>query len=379
MSIRSFEIEREDSGASSRVIKQLEEVHMTDRSWISSSVLTVVMASVLLAPTFLAAQAPSATPATSPAKTKTWTGSRTPDGQPDLQGYWTSLSFTPMERPAKYGGREFLTDEEMAQVFKAGVQHAYEFTYANSAETPVYDSTVYALGAWQNGVTPNRRTSLVVDPPDGRIPPLTPEGQKITAAMKRIPTANENLELEGPVRADGPEDLTLGVRCLSFGGPPILPAAYNSDVHIVQGAGYVMIEYEWNSEVRIIPLDGRPPLSKNIHRWHGDSRGHWEGNTLVVETTNFRPGATFQNANPTTLKITERFTRLDARTIDYKFTIDDPATWTKPWSAIVPLSHIDGPMFEYACGEGNNGIVNILAGARAVEKGAARGPQKNSN
>jgi hypothetical protein len=116
-----------------------------------------------------------------------------------------------------------------------------------------------------------------------------------------------------------------------------------------------------------------------MHRWHGDSRGHWEGNTLVVETTNFRPGATFQNADPNTLKITERFTRIDARTIEYKFSIDDPATWTKPWSAIVPLSHSDGPMFEYACAEGNNGIVNILAGARATEKAAAKDLQKASN
>jgi hypothetical protein len=359
-------------------IKQFEDFLMTHRFGATSSALTAVMA-VLLAPTFLTAQTTSAKATTAAAKSKTWSLPRTPDGQPDLQGYWTSLSFTSMERPAKYGGREFLTDEEMAEVFKSGVQHAYEFTYANSAETPVYDATVYALGAWQNGVQPNRRTSLVVDPPDGRIPPLTPEGQRIRAAMKKIPTANENIETQGPVQADDPNDLTLGVRCLSFGGPPILPAAYNSDVHIVQGAGYVMIEYEWNSEVRLIPLDGRPPLSPNIHRWHGDSRGHWEGNTLVVETTNFRPGATFQNANPNTLKITERFTRIDARAIEYKFTIDDPATWTKPWSAIVPLSHIDGPMFEYACNEGNNGIVNILAGARATEKAAAKDAQKVSN
>lgn len=352
---------------------------MAHRFGISSNVLVAAVASVLLAPAFLAAQAPPATSATPAKKAKVATLSRTPDGQPDLQGYWTSLSFTPMERPAKYGGREFLTDQEMAEVFKAGVQHAYEFTYANSAETPVYDSTVYALGAWQNGVQPNRRTSLVVDPPDGRIPPLTPEGKKARAAMKIIPTANENVEAGGPVRADDPQDLTLGVRCLSFGGPPILPAAYNSDVHIVQSPGYVMIEYEWNSEVRMIPLDGRPHLSENIQRWHGDSRGHWEGDTLVVETTNFRPGATFQNADPKTLKITERFTRLDANTIEYKFTIDDPTTWTKPWSAIVPLSHIDGPMFEYACAEGNNGIVNILAGARASEKVAAKTTQNNPN
>jgi hypothetical protein len=354
---------------------------MGNRLTMSSSAVALAIAGVFFLPGFLGAQAPLTAAAKTPAaKSKTWTISHTPDGQPDLQGYWTSLSFTPMERPAKYGNREFLTDEEMAEVFKSGVQHAYEFTYANSAETPVYDSTVYALGAWQNGVQPNRRTSLVVDPPDGRIPPLTSEAQKGRVAMRKIPTANENIEAQGPVKADGPEDLTLGVRCLSFGGPPILPAAYNSDVHIVQSGGYVMIEYEWNSEIRVIPLDGRPPLSQNIHRWHGDSRGHWEGNTLVVETTNFRPGATFQNANPKTLKITERFTRLDAKTIEYKFTIDDPTTWTKPWSAIVPLSHIDGPMFEYACGEGNNGIVNILAGARAGEKATtSRGLQKDSN
>jgi hypothetical protein len=351
---------------------------MTYRFGASSSVLMAAMA-VFLAPTFVAAQTTVAKAAPAATTSRSWTLSRTADGQPDLQGYWTSLSFTPMERPAKYGNREFLTDEEKTEVFKSGVQHAYEFTYANSAETPVYDATVYALGAWQNGVQPNPRTSLIVDPPDGRIPPLTPEGEKARAGMKKIPTANENIETQGPVQADGPDDLTLGVRCLSFGGPPILPAAYNSDVHIVQGAGYVMIEYEWNSEVRIIPLDGRPPLSQKIHRWHGDSRGHWEGNTLVVETTNFKPGATFQNANPNTLKITERFTRINASTIEYKFTIDDPKTWTKPWSAIVPLSHIDGPMFEYACAEGNNGIVNILAGARATEKAAAKDLPKTSN
>jgi hypothetical protein len=344
---------------------------MRKRFGVSPSAL-IAPAVLLLAPTFLAAQAPSAKHSEAAPKTKTWTLPRTPDGQPDLQGYWSSLSFTPMERPTKYGGREFLTDEEMAEVFKAGVQHSYEFTYLNSAETPVYDSTVYALGAWQNGVQPNRRTSLVIDPPDGRIPPLTPEAQKARAEMRKIPTANENVEIEGPVQADGPEDLTLGVRCLSFGGPPILPANYNSNFHIVQGTGYVMIEYEWNSEVRVIPLDGRPPLTQNIHRWHGDSRGHWEGNTLVVETANFKPGATFQGANPDRLRITERFTRIDASTIEYKFTIDDPSTWTKPWSAIVPLSHVDGPMFEYACAEGNNGMVNILAGARAAEKAAAK-------
>src|SRR6266699_505897 len=152
---------------------------MANRFWVSSGALATMIVAILLTPAFVAAQAKSAAAAKAPAaNNKTWTLPHTPDGQPDLQGYWTSLSFTPMERPAKYGGREFLTDAEVAEVYKAGVQHAYEFTYANSAEVPVYDSTVYALGAWQNGVQPNRRTSLVVDPPDGRIPSLTPEAQK---------------------------------------------------------------------------------------------------------------------------------------------------------------------------------------------------------
>ena len=337
---------------------------MSNRSWVPFSALAAVMAIALSAPTFLAAQATS--PA-KPAEKKTWTPARTPDGQPDISGYWTSLSFTPMERPAKYKG-EFLTKEEMAEVYKSGVQHTYEFTFANSAETPVYDATVYALGAWQNGVQPNPRSSLIVDPPDGHFPPLTPEAAKARAGRARPADEAEN----GRVKADIPADLGIGVRCLSFGGPPILPGAYNSNSHIIQGEGYVLIEYEWDSEARLIPLDGSPHLSANIHPWHGDSRGHWDGDTLVVETTNFRPGATYLDTNAKTLKITEYFRRTDANTIEYKFTIDDPTTWTKPWSAIVPLSHVSGPMFEYACTEGNNGLVNIMAGARAAEKAAAK-------
>ena len=362
---------------------------MRARSFASSGALAVVMAVLLWAPAFVAAQAPSdhpsaaaasGTPAAAAAKTtaaKTWTAPRTPDGQPDLQGYWTSLSFTPMERPAKYGTREFLTDAEAQELYKAGVQHSYEFTFANSAETPVYDATVYALDAWQNGVTMNKRTSLVVDPPDGRIPPLTAEAQARRRGRGRGGAANAEGG-GGGQRFDGPEDLGNGVRCLSFGGPPILPGAYNNNTQIVQGPGYVMLEYEWNSEARIIPVDGRPHLAPNIRQWHGDSRGRWEGNTLVVETTNFRPDATYQNANSQTLRITERFTRTDAATIEYKFTIDDPTTWTKPWTAIVPMSNVQGPMFEYACHEGNNGAVNILEGARAQDKAAADAQKKGS-
>ena len=282
-------------------------------------------------------------------------------GQPDLQGYWTSLSFTPLERPEKYGTREFLTDDELKEVFKAGVDHSYEFTFDNSAETPVYDATVYSLDAWQNGVRPNKRTSLIVDPLDGRLPPMTP--QEMARPRGRGEPSSENVE-----------DLGVGVRCLAFGGPPIpTGSGYNRNVFILQGRDHVVVEYEWGSATRVIPLDGRPHLSPNIRAWRGDSRGRWEGNTLVVEVANFRPGAAPQNGNPATVRLTERFTRIDENTIEYKYTIDDPSTWTKPWTAIIPLSKIDGPLFEYACHEGNNGLVNILEGARARERAAPEG------
>lgn len=334
---------------------------MRNRVFVSPG--AVVMAVVLVAPVFLVAQDPP-----KPATAKPWTPPRTPDGQPDLQGYWTSLSFTPLERPAKYGMREFLTEKETDELFKAGVDRSYEFTFANSAETPVYDATVYALDAWQNGVKPNKRTSLIVDPPDGQLPSLTPEGQ-----------ARPRRRGQGQDGFDGPEAMGVGVRCLTFGGPPIpVGSGYNNNTFIVQGPGYVMIEYEWGSSVRIIPLDARPQLSPNVRFWSGNSRGRWEGNTLVVETRNFQPEATYMDANPKTVRIIERFTRIDPQTIEYTHTIDDPTTWTKPWTANVPMSKVDGPLFEYACHEGNNGIVNMLEGARAQEKAAAAAPKPGS-
>lgn len=354
---------------------------MSIRSWVPSSSLVVAMAITLSSPGFLAAQAASAqgvpasaTKTATPTKAadkKPWKLSYTPDGQPDLQGYWNSATFTPMERPAIYKGREFLTPEETQEVFKSGVQHTYEFTFANSAETPVYDATVYALGAWQNGVQPNPRSSLIVDPPDGKFPPLTAEAAKARGGRARAGAeAVDEDRADAPTKADDPADLGIGTRCLSFSGPPLLPHGYNNTTHIVQGPGYVVLEFEWGSEPRIIPLVDSPRLSSNVHRWNGDSRGHWEGNTLVIETTNFRPDATFQGSNAKTLKITEYLTRTAENTIEYKFTVNDPSTWTKPWTAIEPISQVDGPMFEYACSEGNNGLVNILEGARMAEKEA---------
>ena len=176
---------------------------------------------------------------------------------------------------------------------------------------------------------------------------------------------------------DGPEKLGTGVRCLTNGGPPI-PAGsgYNNNTFILQGPGHVVIEYEWMSKTRVIPTDGRPHLAPHMRFWTGNGVGRWEGDTLVVENRGFQPEATYMDANAATLKITERFTRIDAETIEYKYTVEDPSTWTRPWTAIVPLSKVDGPLFEYACHEGNNGLVNMLEGARAEEKaGAAARPE----
>lgn len=356
-----------------------------NRLWFSLSALGLLTAASVSAP-FLRAQS-SAAPNTTAAKTaaepdnkaastKAWTMPRLPDGQPDLQGYWTSLSVTPFERPAKYGNREFLTDKETQDLFNAGIKHEFDGAGGtgdaeNDPESADYDFKTYGLSPWQNGIRPNHRTSLVVDPPDGRIPPLTPEAkarpkQRANFDYYVVPAAGENYQ--GAVHADTPRDLGVGTSCVDQGGaPPILPTGYNSNFQIVQSHDAVFIEKEVGSGYRIIPLNGTPHAGVDIRQWHGDGRGHWEGDTLVVETTNFRPANVYRNANPKTLKITERFKRIDKETIEYSFTVDDPTTWTKPWTAVVPLSSVSGPLFEYDCSENNNDAVNILAGARKAE------------
>jgi hypothetical protein len=286
-----------------------------------------------------------------------WKVPRTAAGQPDLQGYWTSLSFTPMERPEQFGMREFFTEAELKQFFKQGIDRSYEFTFQNPAETPVYDATVYSLDPWQNGVKPNLRTSLIVDPPNGRLPELTPEARRLRSAPRQ-PNRFESYETQG-----------TGLRCLTFGGPPI-PAgrAYNHNTFILQGKDHIVFEYEWGSSTRLVPLDTRPHTSGRLKFWRGESRARWEGDTLVIESRNFQPGAEPEGSNPATVKLTERLTRLDADVLEYKYTVEDPSTWVKPWTVILPLFRVEGPMFEYACNEGNNGLVNILEGARQLEK-----------
>jgi hypothetical protein len=220
-----------------------------------------------------------------------------------------------------------------------------------------------------------KQTSMVVDPPDGRLPPLTPEGQEAKKKRTR--------------GADSWEDRHLWERCITRGGLPnaMLPRAYNNNVQILQAPGYVVMLVEQIHEFRIIPLDGRPHVSPQIRQWMGDSRGRWEGNTLVVDTTNLdkkvsalQPWAEFDSTSGSgeTLHLVERFTRVDAETIAYQVTVDDPKMYTKPWTVAFPMTRTEEKMYEYACHEGNYGMVGILAGAREEEKAAAEGAKKGS-
>jgi hypothetical protein len=300
------------------------------------------------------------------APTKTWSQPRTPDGQPDLQGVWSNASLTPLERPAALAGKEFFTEKEQQEKEKALKPRER----ASAGTEAHYDFLQYGLDPLQAKRALNMRTSLIVDPPDGRIPPLTPEAQKRAAARA------EARKKSGPY--DGPENRSLSERCIWMGGegPPMLPEAYNANLQIQQGPGYVAILQEEIHDTRIIPLDGRPHLGPNIRQLMGDSRGHWEGNTLVVDTTNFTDRTNFQGSSEN-LHVVERFTRVDEDTILYQFTVEDPATWARPWKAELPMVKTKGPIFEFACHEGNYGLADTLSGARATEKAAAEAAQKN--
>ncbi len=283
---------------------------------------------------------------------------RTPDGHPDLQGIWTSASVVPLERPASLNGREFYTEQEAAENAKRvlGIS-SWERLGVQAREH--YNMSQYGLDLSQVKVASTLRTSLIVGP-DGRVPPLTPEGQKRNAERSARNRGHQ---------FDGPENRPLQERCLVYSteGPPMLPSAYNSNLQIVQDAGHVAILQEMIHSARIVPTDGSPHLPQAIHQWLGDSRGHWEGETLVVDTTNFTDKTAFRGSTAS-LHLVERFTRVDNDDIVYEFTADDPATWTRSWTAQIRLSRIEGPLFEFACHEGNLGIANTLSAARATEK-----------
>jgi len=302
-----------------------------------------------------------------------WTPPRTPDGQPDLQGVWTNATVTPFQRPKELGTKQFFTAEEAAAFAKQRVQQGNSDLVEGERGAADLARRAYNNFWVDRGthVSKTMRTSLVMDPPDGRVPPFTPEAQKRYAAFKAH-------QVQHPV--DGPEDRFLSERCMLFGaaGPPMLPEPYNNNYEIVQSRGFVAIAVEMNHETRIIPLDGSPHLPSQIHQWTGNSRGHWEGDTLVVDTTNFRfndqsrfgvgylDGMTDGN-----LHVVERLRRTDPDTIIYQATIDDPTVYTKPWSVEISMAKRTDRIFEYACHEGNYGMMDMLSGARAEEKGAA--------
>jgi hypothetical protein len=289
---------------------------------------------------------------------------RTPDGQPDIQGVWSNASIIPLERPKELEGKQFFTPAELA---------AYEdkvFARTTRDKPPAPGSVGTYNDFWWDRDSKralNLRTSLIVDPPDGKVPPLTLEAQKRVQA-ERI------YAREHP--ADGPEDRSLAERCMVFPmtGPPMLPSFYNnsqygaltSNYQIVQAPGYVAILIEILHETRIIPTDGRPHLPATVRQWTGDSRGRWEGNTLVVDTTNFTSKSKFRGADES-LHLIERFTRKDPDTLLYEFTVEDPTVFTKPWKAEIPMTASKDRIFEHACHEGNYGLFGILGGARADE------------
>jgi len=338
---------------------------MTYRLLVPLSALTVILAAPLPGQT-------SKTPAPSSQKfkAKTWTVPRTPDGHPDLQGVWTNVTLTPMERPAAFAGKASVTAEEA---------RAYEKKDLETNDIDREDSPLLAringanaVGGYNNlfidrgselaMVDGVKRTSLIVDPPDGKVPPLTDEARQRIAGMMRSYN-----------RYDSVKDRPLAERCIigfgSTSGPPMVPALYNSTYQIVQTPDHVMILVEMVHDVRIIRMNGTHP-PKNVHQWLGDSIGYWEGNTLVVDTTNFTDQTAFRGSGEN-LHVIERLSRVDADTILYKVTIDDPTTFTKKWTMEYPFVGTAGPVFEYACHEGNYAMPDILGGARKSDGAAA--------
>jgi len=286
---------------------------------------------------------------------------RTPWGDPDLQGTWSNQTLTPLERPKDFADKPVLTEAEAADYEKRLVQAG---NVDNRQPGTVQDvNLAYNQVWWDRGnkIVADRRTSLIVDPTDGKIPPLTPAAQKRRDEDRK---ASDNER-----SAASWLDFDVYSRCIIRSALPRLSTGYNNNYEIVQSPGYVAILQEQMHETRIIPVGNGTHLPSSVRQWLGDSRGHWEGNTLVVETTNFTDegrGSTFQYATKN-MKLVERFTRISDRTIDYQFTVSDPDTWTRPWTAKLPWNRIDGLIYEYACHEGNLGLEHMLSAARAAD------------
>ena len=329
----------------------------------------LAMAGALAWPSTESIQAQTA-PAT-PNATKAWTPPRTPDGQFDLQGIWDFSTITPLERPGGLDNKPVFSEEEAATF-----EQEENLRQNRDLIDPKKGSAQYLPGSvvpynefWYergNKIIGSKRTSLIVDPPDGRIPPLTPAAQQ--QADGQADAARE--EQLGHVRADSAEERSLGDRCiLGFNaGPPMTPGAYNNHVQIFQSAGSVVLVTEMVHEARIIPVGGRQHPPAPLRQYKGDSRAHWEGRTLVIDTTHFLRETSFRGSSAN-LHLIERLTRADADTLMYEFTVEDPTTWTRPWTAAIPMKKVPGPIYEYACHEGNYALPNILRGARVQERG----------
>jgi hypothetical protein len=324
------------------------------------------MASAILVMVPVVAQTPSAAAKPAAAKTqKTFTPPRTADGKPDLQGVWSFAMLTPLERPAEFAGKATLTDKEAADIAKQFTERRNADRRDGGAAADV--SRAYNDSWYDYGQRASNQTSLIIDPPDGKLPALTPAGQKIADERRKA----------GQRPAWGPEDRSLGERCiLGFNsGPPMMPSAYNNNVEIFQTRDTVAILNEMVHNARVVPLDGRP--HSTVRQWVGDSRGHWEGNTLVVDTINFTNNGTgIRTPTDENYHLTERFTLRDANTLIYEFTVDDPTTLTKPWTASVPMTRSNQAMYEYACHEGNYGMMGIMTAARAEDKENAKNESK---
>ena len=309
------------------------------------------------------------------AAVKNFTASRTAWGDPDLRGVYLTATYTPLQRPPELANKPLYTEEEAVAAFKRAVEADAEV----DPRTVHYDWKEYSMDAWQGGARPNLRTSLIVDPPDGRMPAVTAEAQQrreaaAAAAKKRNPAAGIMTFGNTYTRCV----LGLGAIPLMRGGNPgaesaAAAAGVTAEVQVFQSPGYVTLIMQSNNDVRIIPLDGRPHVSGKIRHWFGDSRGRWEGNTLIVETTNFndrRPGVNFQGSTDA-LTVMERFTRIAPNTLRYEYTMTDPKTWTRPWSVDAEMPRVEPNLiYEFACHEQNYGLINVVTGTQIREREA---------
>ena len=319
----------------------------------TAGVILVTAALVVLAAAPLVGQARPAAAATGVAQ------QHTPDGRPDLQGNWSFATLTPLERPTDLAGKERLTKEEAEEYAKRAVERndADRRTPGTVGDVALaYNDFWYDRGTKTVGTM---QTSLIVDPKDGRLPAPTSQGQQAAAARAEIRRRN----------TEGPEERSLAERCLLFNaGPPLLPGPYNNNLQIVQTKDYVVIANEMIHDTRVVPLDGRPHLPSNVRHWLGDPRGRWEGDTLVVDSTNFSDKTAVRGTDRN-LHLVERFTRIDAETLHYEFTIDDPTAFTKPWTVSLPFARFDEQIYEYACHEANYAMEGMLKAARMAEGG----------